>query len=128
LAYLLDTNALLWSVFDPSQLGRSARRILENEPVIYYSPISIAELRIKEGLGRIQLPESFLDQLEANGFLSLSFDAIDAWYLNRFGTLAKHDPFDRMILAQASSARAKLITSDEILLGLNFDWVIDSRK
>jgi PIN domain nuclease of toxin-antitoxin system len=128
LAYLLDTNALLWSIYRPSELGRNARRILEGEPVIYYSPISIAELRIKERLGRVKLPESLLDELEANGFFCLSFDAKHAWDLSRFGTLEKHDPFDRMILAQASAAKAKLITSDEILLGLNFDWVIDSRK
>lgn len=46
----------------------------------------------------------------------------------RFGSLAKHDPFDRLILSQASASGAKLITADRTLLALQLDFILDAEK
>jgi PIN domain nuclease of toxin-antitoxin system len=46
----------------------------------------------------------------------------------RFGSLAKHDPFDRLILAQASASGAKLVTADTALLSLNLDFILDAEN
>lgn len=41
--------------------------------------------------------------------------------------VVRHDPFDRMILAQAHVERMRLLTSDQVLLGLGFDWIVYAR-
>ena len=40
--------------------------------------------------------------------------------------LVGHDPFDRMIVATASSSKLNLVTSDRVMLSLGFPWIRDS--
>lgn len=42
--------------------------------------------------------------------------------------LNRHDPFDRMILAQAAARQHQLYTSDATLLGLGLPYVYDCRR
>lgn len=42
--------------------------------------------------------------------------------------LARHDPFDRMLLSQARHEDLLLLTSDRQLLELGIDRVIDARR
>jgi PIN domain nuclease of toxin-antitoxin system len=57
-----------------------------------------------------------------------SFSADHALELTRFGSLIDHDPFDRMILAQASAERCQLLTADQRLLSLDLDFVVDATR
>jgi PIN domain nuclease of toxin-antitoxin system len=43
-----------------------------------------------------------------------------------FSNLVGHDPFDRMIVASASSSQLNLVTSDRAMLGLGLGWILDS--
>jgi PIN domain nuclease of toxin-antitoxin system len=45
-----------------------------------------------------------------------------------FPTLRKHDPFDRMLIAQAKVEEMILLSSDGVLLGLRSALIVDSRK
>jgi len=128
LAYLVDTHVLRWFSADPDQLGKSTRRILEREPLIYFSPLSIAELRIKEQLGRIKVSQTFVQDLVEQGLTPLAYEVSHAWDIGRFTMLAKHDPFDRMILAQAANARLTFITADTKILDLGLNWIQDAKK
>ena len=48
--------------------------------------------------------------------------------VTRFPSLANHDPFDRMIFAQAASRpNTTFYTADRKLLELGLDWVVDAR-
>ncbi|MDN5796628.1 MAG: hypothetical protein L0H79_12845 [Intrasporangium sp.] len=57
----------------------------------------------------------------------MPFHASHAKEVGRFAALAHHDPFDRMLLAQASAEGMRFLTSDAVLLGLGLDWVVDAR-
>ena len=46
--------------------------------------------------------------------------------LVRFPELVGHDPFDRILMAQALVEQIPLLTADRILLGLGLDWVLDA--
>ena len=47
----------------------------------------------------------------------------------RFPTLVRHDPFDRMIFAQAASRpNTTFFTADKTLIALGLDWVVDARN
>jgi PIN domain nuclease of toxin-antitoxin system len=40
----------------------------------------------------------------------------------------RHDPFDRLLVAQAACAGLRLLTADQVLLGLDRDFIIDASR
>lgn len=126
MGYLLDTHTLLWASIDQKKLGKTTLRLLQRSTFISYSSLSIAELKTKEVAGKLILRASLLGDIRRIGLSELTFTSNHALELTRFGNLDGHDPFDRMILAQASAENLTLITADQTLLSLGFDWVMDA--
>jgi PIN domain nuclease of toxin-antitoxin system len=126
---LLDTNALIWILGHTSggQLGRKTRQLIGEADNVYASSVSVLEIRIKTMLGKLVSADDLLDDILKSGFVELPFNSRHADALLLFPTLAKHDPFDRMLLAQASVAGATLTTSDSMLLSLGLPFVVDAR-
>jgi PIN domain nuclease of toxin-antitoxin system len=125
---LLDTNALVWFLVGSKEMGRQAYRRLQVEPDLYVSSLSFAELKMKEMRKKISLPTDLIQSLERLQVKVQSFSADHALELTRFGSLIDHDPFDRMILAQASAERCQLLTADQRLLSLDLDFVVDATR
>lgn len=48
--------------------------------------------------------------------------------VREFPELARHDPFDRLIVAQAHLTGMRLLTADCVLLALDRDFVVDASK
>lgn len=48
--------------------------------------------------------------------------------MREFPELVRHDPFDRLITAQALCERLSLLTADSVLLRLGRDFIIDSTQ
>lgn len=126
-SYLVDTQVLIWLSRDPKQLGRDAARILRDAPRVSYSAISFGELEIKQAIGKFTVRDDFRAALANAGLSELPFTSDDAAQLGRFPALARHDPFDRFIMAQASARNMLLITADRVLLDLGLPWVVDAR-
>lgn len=126
--YLLDTQSLLWFANNPDELGRAAYRLIVSAVWVGYSPISIAELEVKRMIGKIRRSSELESLLFEEEIFELPFAAAHAKELARFGTLVKHDPFDRLIVAQAAAEKCHLITADQKLLDLGFDWILDARE
>lgn len=124
---LVDTQIIFWIAQDSKELGKAARRVIQSSKETYFSPVSVFELNIKHSNNRLKLPSNFLELLSINGFQELSLKAEYASDVSRFPSLNKHDPFDRMIMAQAAANHLSLLTSDQKLLDLGFDWIIDAR-
>ena len=124
---LLDTNALVWVGDDPGRLGKNATRIYKTATNIYFSTFSLFELRIKQAKGKFTISDSLETLLESAGIKELRPKSSESRELGRFKSLLNHDPFDRMILAQAAANNLTLLTSDRHLLSLGFDWVQDAR-
>lgn len=127
-ALLLDTNALISAAVTPSRFGKRARYLVEKSPRLYYSSISIAELEIKGVNKKLSNLDEFYEGLTESALTELPFQATHALALSRFTQLAKHDPFDRLILSQAAAENIALITSDRVLLSLGLPWVIDASE
>lgn len=126
---LLDTHALLWLAIDDERLGAAARDRILAAPVVYYSAVSISEIVIKHMLGRLALPgdEAFPGVFAQMGLTELPFTARHADALRAEPALLRHDPFDRMLLAQAAAEHIGLVTSDRTLLELGHVWLHDAR-
>jgi PIN domain nuclease of toxin-antitoxin system len=113
---LLDTHLLLWALSQPSKLSPASRKqIIAAE--VYVSAASIWEISIKSALGRLAAnPSEVLAGIEPAGFSLLPITGEHAAKVAELPMLHK-DPFDRMLVAQASLEPMILLTNDESLRG-----------
>ncbi|OGV50025.1 MAG: twitching motility protein PilT [Legionellales bacterium RIFCSPHIGHO2_12_FULL_42_9] len=115
---LLDTHLLLWAAGQLDALPAIVRELLEetsNEP--FFSAASLWEVAIKHSLGREDfrvdarvLRRGLLD----NGYSELAIASEHAVYIQSLPPIHK-DPFDRIIVAQATVEGITLYTSDPLV-------------
>lgn len=124
---LLDTNALIWALSAPKKFGRQFLRRFEGAGWAYYSPISIFELQLLSRKNRgPKVPKDIGEMLSELGLVELSYTAEAAVATSDYEQLSNTDPFDWMLLAQASAAGIDFYTSDQRLLHLGLRFVKDS--
>lgn len=119
---LLDTHLLLWAAGEPQKLSVKALHWIENpENVLYFSPASFWEIAIKNQLGRadFKLDARLLKRgLLDNGYVELSINTEHSLYINLLQNIHK-DPFDRMLIAQATIEGMVLLTADATVAQYN---------
>lgn len=125
---LLDSQTALWVMDDNPRLGPRAKQRIAESTAVHISVATVWELTIKSMLGKLKIPADFADHATAQGFELLDIAADHAEGLRDFPELIRHDPFDRLIISQANQHRLVLLTADNVLLGLNRDFVVDSTK
>lgn len=125
---LLDSQALLWLLDDSPRLGPRARTAITEATRVYVSAATVWELTFKAMLGKLVIPARFSERILAQGLFLMAITAEDAEAIREYPELAKHDPFDRLIVAQAANARLQLVTADRVLLGLGRNFLIDAGK
>ena len=125
---LLDSQVVLWLADDNPRLGRRARNRIENADTVYVSAATIWELTIKKMLGKLDLPDAFDVALAEQGINYLSVTAEHAAGIEVFPELGRHDPFDRLLVAQASQERCDLLTADRALLTTSYSFVVDATR
>lgn len=123
---ILDTNALLWLLEDAPALGAGARARLSGGRA-WFSAVSITEITIKAGLGKLSRRD-VVAGASAAGLTELPLTARHGAAIANFDSLVRHDPFDRMLLAQAQVEGMLLLTSDQILLTAEPDLTLDARR
>lgn len=125
---LLDTNVLIRMAAYPDTLGHNAWDLIEGG-VVFASAISHFEIVMKQMLDKLDAP---VDDLGAHfaeqGITPLPFTERHAAHAADFESIVRHDPFDRMLVAQAKSEGMPFLTSDRTLLALGYDWIIDARQ
>ncbi len=109
---LLDTHVFIWWRADPRRLDDSTRAAIAEAGLVFVSVASAWEAAIKTALGKLRLPEPFEAGVLDSGFQKLP---ITFSHAKRSGALPQHhrDPFDRMLVAQASSENLILVTHDQ---------------
>ena len=116
--WLLDTHLLLWAAGAPARLSAEARSVLEDPAnELYFSAASLWEISIKRGLGRadFQVDARVLRRgLLDNGYIELAISSAHAVSIDSLPPLHK-DPFDRLLIAQASVEGITLLTADSLL-------------
>ena len=112
---LLDTQILLWAAGHPTRLTPAARKLL-NDPrnELLFSAASLWEIAIKNALGRNDFrvdPRVLRRGLLDNGYAELPITSQHAVSIDGLPDL-HHDPFDRLLLAQAQCEGITLVTGD----------------
>jgi PIN domain nuclease of toxin-antitoxin system len=110
---LLDTHAAVWwAAGDPDLSTDAATAVNDPENTVWFSAASAWELSIKTRSRRLELDVSNLvDQLTRNGIRLLGIGIDDAITAGSLDWTHK-DPFDRMLVAQASRLGYRIVTRD----------------
>jgi PIN domain nuclease of toxin-antitoxin system len=129
---LLDTHALLWTLFDPMRLGVNAVDSIRNPDVtVSVSVVSFWEISLKYATGKLELcgttPDDFPAFVRQSGFDILPVNETDAATFHHLPRTEHKDPFDRLIIWQAISHKLTLISQDSAFdvyrkLGLKVLW------
>lgn len=115
---LLDTHAVLWSLFEPNRLGAAALRLLKDpQQTVYVSVLSLWEISLKYSIGKLDLqgvaPDAFSDLIRQTGFELLPLAAEDAATFHNLPRLEHKDPFDRLLIWQAISHKLTFVSQDK---------------
>jgi len=115
LKLLLDTRTVLWFLGGDARLSDTARRHLTDDSNrVLLSAVVVWEIAVKRSLGKLLLPEEYLDVLLDAGIQPLPISIAHAAAVER---LPRHhrDPFDRLLVAQASVELATVVSRDDAL-------------
>ncbi len=114
--YLLDTQVLFWVFGEPDKLtARVAQVIKDQGNDLYVSKASFWEAAIKMNIGKLSLPfdlEKLLQETLANNMRIIE---IEMEHILKYVDMPLHhrDPFDRLIISQATVENLTIISSDE---------------
>jgi PIN domain nuclease of toxin-antitoxin system len=113
---LLDTHILLWWVQDHPSLPPQAQvAIADSASQVFVSAATAWEIAIKQALGKLKFPIARMTEiLHDEGFAPLAMDIRHAIIA---GALPPHhhDPFDRMLVAQAQHEGLTIVTVDPLI-------------
>lgn len=121
---LVDTHAALWLLEEDARLSASADRMLTDAAnEVLLSAAVVWEVAIKRSLGKLDAPDGFAAMLLDAGAAPL---AISIDHARAVRTLPWHhrNPFDRLLVAQATLEDAVLLSSDARLhaYGVEVVW------
>lgn len=114
---VLDTHTFLWFMAGDPRLTRRARRAIDTAGQGWcLSVASVWEMAIKSSLGRLALPapaEVYVAEKVQSGLRVLAIEWSHAAAVERL-PFHHHDPFDRLIVAQAQLESLTVVTKDLI--------------
>ena len=113
---LLDTHVFIWLDNDPDKLSAKAAQICaDSSNLLLLSLASVWEMQIKTQLGKLKLPAP-LPQIVGNQVTTnrIQLLRIELSHIFALSNLPQQhrDPFDRLLIAQAQTEKAILLTDD----------------
>lgn len=112
---LLDTHVFIWLLEGNSSLSPSARELIEStENRLYLSIVSLWEIAIKLGVGKLEIQYQFEELQNVSMQFNVEILSITFEHTKCYLDLPLHhrDPFDRMLVAQAINHSLILISQD----------------
>ena len=112
---LLDTRIFLWLQSEPERLGEHLSLVEDSRTELIVSAVSSWEIAIKNGLGRLPLPEPAAryvpERIRVIGAQTLAIEHTHALAVAGLPPLHR-DPFDRLLVAQAGLLDLSILTAD----------------
>jgi PIN domain nuclease of toxin-antitoxin system len=115
---LLDTHVALWALTDPAaHLGPLTLAALRDpDNAVAVSAATVWEIEIKRAIGKLDAPDGFAAECIDRGFDELPITFEHAATTARL-PLLHTDPFDRMLIGQASVEGYRIVTVDRAFAG-----------
>jgi PIN domain nuclease of toxin-antitoxin system len=112
---LLDTHAAIWLLSSDARISEDAvDHFAEETNEVLLSATSVFEIAVKRALGKLEAPTDLVEQMEVVGVRMLPITIEHAAAVE---DLPPHhrDPFDRLLVAQATVERAAILSADPAL-------------
>jgi PIN domain nuclease of toxin-antitoxin system len=119
--HLVDTHVLLWLLSAPDRIAEPARRALaDRSNLLLVSAASALEIATKARLGKLNAPEVTAALPRRLDDMSADVLPITLEHAMLAGSMSweHRDPFDRLLVAQATLEDATLVTVDAAIVGL----------
>jgi PIN domain nuclease of toxin-antitoxin system len=118
---LLDTHAFIW--WDNGRLPKGVVRRIQRAEDVLVSAVTAWEIAIKSALGRMAAKGNVSDAIADYGFTALPISLAHGDATRALPEIHK-DPFDRMLVAQASVEDLVIVSADEVLgqYGVPIAW------
>jgi PIN domain nuclease of toxin-antitoxin system len=108
---LLDTHVVLWWLEDAPTLSDEIKDLIDDEPQVYLNPVTVWEVALKQSIGKLKMPADLPERMRDSGLRALSVTIEHGIVAGRLPMIHR-DPFDRMLVAQASCEGLTLVTRD----------------
>jgi PIN domain nuclease of toxin-antitoxin system len=110
---LIDTHFLLWLRLEPQKLTTAERQVLNSSQRVIVSAVSLWEIAILLGRGRIPNGNQLLLDLPP----ALDWLPVKPDHCKTLAAMPRlhGDPFDRLLIAQAESEKIPLLTRDRAM-------------
>lgn len=111
---LLDTHAALWWLAGEPVGEEAVRQLSDETNRVLLSAVVVWEVAIKRSLGKLEAPAGLVEALTRAGASPMPITLEHAEAVER---LPDHhrDPFDRMLIAQATVEGAAIVSREEEL-------------
>jgi len=113
--FILDTHIILWWLDDNDSLPKKYRQeIADRNNICFVSAASVWEISIKSAIGKLDIPDNYLEVLLDQNFREIPI----SWqHANKVRYLPMHhkDPFDRLLIAQAIVEDLMFLSVDKII-------------
>jgi len=124
---LFDTHSFIWWVSAPNKLSPTVLAMCQDQAnTLVLSVVSAWEIQIKSQLSKLRLNISLADIISNQQHNQLEILPINLTHILALDGLPMHhkDPFDRLLIAQANSEDAVLISHDAIFAQypVNVQW------
>jgi PIN domain nuclease of toxin-antitoxin system len=114
---LIDTNILLFILFDDAKLSKKEIEIISDDNnEIIVSSISLFEISLKYSINKLELnnitPDKIPDLLIRNGYIIEDIDYITYSSYYKLPSEFHKDPFDRLLIWEAIRKNYCLLSKD----------------
>lgn len=123
MSLLLDTHVALWGLTADAALGVDLLDRLRHDPDVFLSPVTLWEITIKQAAGKLGGPVDLAERVRDMGFRELPVTHAHAIAAGRLPVLHR-DPFDRMLIAQATVEGLTLVTRDGDIQQYDVDLLV----
>lgn len=108
---LLDTHVVLWQLSGERQLSAPARDAIAAADDLLFSVVSFAEVGIKAAVGKLDVPDDLQVRIADSGVRTLGLSPAHGLAVAHL-PVHHRDPFDRLIIAQATVELLTVVTAD----------------
>ena len=113
---LLDTHTLLWSLMGENLSQTAQAAFLNPDNILFFSAASYWEICIKVAVGKLILADNWVKVFDREmGTNSTRWLPIEKTHCQKILELPflHHDPFDRLLVAQALCEDLTILTADK---------------
>lgn len=123
--FLIDTHTLIWFLYNDDRLPETVNEKLKTSKNVYVSIVSIWEIAIKQGIGKLIIANTPSGIVAACNSCDISILHIQPGHLDLLKDLPMihKDPFDRLIIAQAMNDGFTIITRDSNISKYQVDTI-----